>query len=210
MLVRSGAYEVDLPRRQLRPCYWPASRHRCLRGTWFVEKGGEWVPLKVNGRDACGSGGGAAGPCCSSDPAKLRSGPRDRCLPRHAPFQPSHHHHRHALPRRTLRHVCLYRRCCTLVCAAALPPLQESLAEQVEEGFRQALWLPQRGRLAAQPGGGYAARLDLNTSVEKGLYALFASGGAAAVGWRCGPLWRCGGGRGCSTHLAPSLPATLR
>lgn len=55
MLVRSGAYEVDLPRRQLRPCYWPASRHRCLRGTWFVEKGGEWVPLKVC---VCGGGGG--------------------------------------------------------------------------------------------------------------------------------------------------------
>jgi hypothetical protein len=47
VLVRSGAYEVDLACRQLKPCYWPASRHRVLRGTWFVEKGGEWVPLKV-------------------------------------------------------------------------------------------------------------------------------------------------------------------
>lgn len=45
--VRSGAFEVDLRCRQLRPCYWPASRHRVLRGTWFAEKGGEWVPLKV-------------------------------------------------------------------------------------------------------------------------------------------------------------------
>lgn len=54
--------------------------------------------------------------------------------------------------------------------------MQESLAEQLEEGYRQALWLPARGRLAAQPGGGYAARLDLNTAVDKRLYALFASG----------------------------------
>ncbi|KAL4854538.1 Phospholipase SGR2 [Chlorella vulgaris] len=97
VLVRSGAYEVDLACRQLKPCYWPASRHRVLRGTWFVEKGGEWVPLK------------------------------------------------------------------------------ESLAEQLEEGYRQSIWLPQRGRLQAQAEGGFAARLELTTHVEKGLYALFAS-----------------------------------
>lgn len=47
VLVRSGAFEVCLRSRLLRPCYWPAARHRVLRGTWFVEKGGEWVPLKV-------------------------------------------------------------------------------------------------------------------------------------------------------------------
>jgi hypothetical protein len=45
--VRSGAFEVDLPRRQLRPSYWPGTCHRVLRGTWFAEKGGEWVPLKA-------------------------------------------------------------------------------------------------------------------------------------------------------------------
>lgn len=47
MLVRSGAFEVCLRSRLLRPCYWPAARHRVLRGTWFAEKSGEWVPLKV-------------------------------------------------------------------------------------------------------------------------------------------------------------------
>ncbi len=46
-LVRSGAHEVDLRRRLMRPCYWPAACHRVLRGAWFAEKGGEWVPLKV-------------------------------------------------------------------------------------------------------------------------------------------------------------------
>lgn len=38
------------------------------------------------------------------------------------------------------------------------------------------MWLPARGRLEAQPGGGRAARIDLSTHVEKRLYALFASG----------------------------------
>lgn len=34
---------------------------------------------------------------------------------------------------------------------------QESLADQLEEGYRQALWLPSKGRLAQQqPGGFYA------------------------------------------------------
>lgn len=53
---------------------------------------------------------------------------------------------------------------------------QESLADQLEEGYRQAIWLPSRGRLQPQPGGGEAARLDLSSHVDKGLYALFASG----------------------------------
>lgn len=56
--------------------------------------------------------------------------------------------------------------------------MQESLAEQLEEGYRQSIWLPQRGRLQPQTvGGGYAARLELTTHIEKGLYALFVSGG---------------------------------
>ena len=64
--------------------------------------------------------------------------------------------------------------------------LQESLAEQLEEGYRQAIWLPARGRLqtlgaaagggGSGGGGGYAARLELTTHVERGLYALFVSG----------------------------------
>ena len=66
--------------------------------------------------------------------------------------------------------------------------LQESLAEQLEEGYRQAIWLPARGRLqtlgvaagASGGGGGYAARLELTTHVERGLYALFVSGKPAA------------------------------
>lgn len=61
VLVRSGAHEVDLFRRLSRPCYFPANSHRVLRGAWFAEKGGEWVPLKVGGwrwgsRRACMGG----------------------------------------------------------------------------------------------------------------------------------------------------------
>lgn len=46
VLVRSGHYEVDLKRRRMQPCYWPDSRHRVQRGSWFLQKGTDWVPLK--------------------------------------------------------------------------------------------------------------------------------------------------------------------
>lgn len=46
LLVRSGQYEVDLLLRLMSPAYWPEAQHRVLRGTWFVEKGQDWVPLK--------------------------------------------------------------------------------------------------------------------------------------------------------------------
>jgi hypothetical protein len=55
--------------------------------------------------------------------------------------------------------------------------MQESLAEQLEEGYRQSIWLPHRGRLVPQAAGGFAARLELTSHVEKGLFALFVSGG---------------------------------
>ena len=45
--VRSGHYEVHLNRRRMQPCYWPDSRHRVQRGSWFLLKGSDWVPLKV-------------------------------------------------------------------------------------------------------------------------------------------------------------------
>ena len=48
MLTRGGLYEVDLLRRRLKACYWPEDAHRVLRGTWFVEKSPDWVPLKVS------------------------------------------------------------------------------------------------------------------------------------------------------------------
>jgi len=44
--VRSGSYEVELSRRTMQPCYWPSTCHRVLRGTWFAEKGAEWMPLR--------------------------------------------------------------------------------------------------------------------------------------------------------------------
>ena len=58
--VRGGLHEVDLPRRRMRCVYWPEHAHRIARGAWFVEKGADWVPLKV-GREihlyttACGA-----------------------------------------------------------------------------------------------------------------------------------------------------------
>lgn len=47
LLVKGGLWEVDLYLRKLKPCYWPGQASRVLRGTWFVEKGSDWVPLKV-------------------------------------------------------------------------------------------------------------------------------------------------------------------
>lgn len=45
--MKGGLWEVDLFLRKLKPCYWPGQASRVLRGTWFVEKGSDWVPLKV-------------------------------------------------------------------------------------------------------------------------------------------------------------------
>ena len=47
MPVRGGLHEVDLLRRRMRCVYWPDAAHRISRGTWFVEKAPDWVPLKV-------------------------------------------------------------------------------------------------------------------------------------------------------------------
>lgn len=47
LTVRGGLYEADLKQRRLKACYWPEASHRILRGTWFVEKSPDWVPLKV-------------------------------------------------------------------------------------------------------------------------------------------------------------------
>ena len=47
LLVRGGVYEVDMLRRRMLPGYWPGAAHRVLRATWFLEKGSDWVPLKV-------------------------------------------------------------------------------------------------------------------------------------------------------------------
>lgn len=46
VLVRGRMFEVDLKRRMMQPCYWPGARHRVLRGTWFVEKQGDYVPVR--------------------------------------------------------------------------------------------------------------------------------------------------------------------
>jgi hypothetical protein len=46
ILVRGRMHEVDLMTRLMKPCYWPGSSHRVLRGTWFVEKQGDYVPVR--------------------------------------------------------------------------------------------------------------------------------------------------------------------
>ncbi|CAL5218604.1 g301 [Coccomyxa viridis] len=50
-LVRGGLYEVDMLRRRMRCVYWPEHAHRISRGTWFVEKAPDWVPLKETTAD---------------------------------------------------------------------------------------------------------------------------------------------------------------
>ena len=47
MPVRGGLHEADLLRRRMRCVYWPDAAHRISRGTWFVEKAPDWVPLKA-------------------------------------------------------------------------------------------------------------------------------------------------------------------
>lgn len=44
--VRGRTYEVDMRKRMMKPCYWPAAKHRVLRGTWFVGKQGDFVPVR--------------------------------------------------------------------------------------------------------------------------------------------------------------------
>jgi len=46
LLVRGGAWEVDLEARRATACYHPAPPLRVRRGTWFLEAGaGAWTPL---------------------------------------------------------------------------------------------------------------------------------------------------------------------
>ena len=46
-LVRAGLHEVDLFKRRMTSCYCPGTIHRAIRGTWFVDKGSGYAPLKV-------------------------------------------------------------------------------------------------------------------------------------------------------------------
>ena len=45
--VKSGLHEVDMVKRRMQPCYWPGITHRVIRGSWFVDKGSGYAPLKV-------------------------------------------------------------------------------------------------------------------------------------------------------------------
>ena len=57
--VRGGLWEVDLAARRVACAYWPEPAHRVARGTWFIEKGADWVPLKVGPALAGHIGGGS-------------------------------------------------------------------------------------------------------------------------------------------------------
>ena len=52
--VRGGLWEADLAARRMVCVYWPEPAHRVARGTWFLEKGVDWVPLQVGPRGARG------------------------------------------------------------------------------------------------------------------------------------------------------------
>ena len=45
--VKSGLHEVDMVKRRMQPCYWPGTTHRVIRGSWFIDKGSGYAPLKV-------------------------------------------------------------------------------------------------------------------------------------------------------------------
>lgn len=46
VLVKGRLFEVDVKSRLLKPCYWPGKHHRTIRGTWFVDKQGDFVPVR--------------------------------------------------------------------------------------------------------------------------------------------------------------------
>ncbi|KAK3234807.1 hypothetical protein CYMTET_54951 [Cymbomonas tetramitiformis] len=47
IVVKGGLHQVDLEMREMSPCYWSAAAlPRVLRGSWFVERSGEWVPVE--------------------------------------------------------------------------------------------------------------------------------------------------------------------
>lgn len=46
ILVKGRLFEVDLKSRLMKPCYWPGKYHRVIRGTWFVEKQADYVPVR--------------------------------------------------------------------------------------------------------------------------------------------------------------------
>ena len=45
VVVRSGAWEVDIDGRRMAACYAPLPPSRVRRGTWFLEVGSTWSPL---------------------------------------------------------------------------------------------------------------------------------------------------------------------
>ena len=45
--VKAGLHEVDMVKRRMQPCYWPGTTHRVIRGSWFVDRGSGYAPLKV-------------------------------------------------------------------------------------------------------------------------------------------------------------------
>ena len=47
-LVKAGLHEVDMAKRRMQPCYWPGTYHRVVRGSWYIDKGSGYAPLKVN------------------------------------------------------------------------------------------------------------------------------------------------------------------
>ena len=47
VLVKAGMHEVDMAKRRMQPCYWPGTFHRVIRGSWYVDKGSGYAPLKV-------------------------------------------------------------------------------------------------------------------------------------------------------------------
>jgi len=46
--VKAGLHEVDMVKRRMQPCYWPGTTHRVIRGSWYVDKGSGYAPLKVH------------------------------------------------------------------------------------------------------------------------------------------------------------------
>ena len=215
--VRSGLYEVDLLLRLMTPGYWPEAQHRVSRGTWFVEKGHDWVPLKETVRRPDTSARGSARQCpmqtCESATTASAVQRVRQC---HPCLDVKFAHCAFAAVRRMA--VAAYIRTRTLMYSKTRPDARlgrkahdscrgAQVADELENAYRSEVWNPAYSHLRDQKQGIRAARVELTSSSVKARRCLSCAYVAVTSVSRC-----CthGGARVCRPQLdgrAPLLPS---
>ena len=163
ILVRSGHHEADLLKRRMQPCYWPGAQHRLVRGSWFLEKGADWVPLRVRL-----AASGRRSSCSLLDCGMLLAG-HAAPSPVSQPLMDEHAEAGRVQQQLRQEGIQLCTACpgqgnrhCSQGCWCT----QEPLADELEEAFRSGVWLPERGRLGTHNGLA-GARVDLRTPTSE-------------------------------------------